>query len=693
MKKLLLTLATVLMTAWGMNAADQTYKGAVTSSMKFTQQASTKVTLTSSDNTGDITTIDWDVAWTSYGSLNGQRDGSNFRYGSQNSATEDLSYSTDAFKGKHVKSVAFECYKNGSKSDYSAKVAYDGKETASQQISATSLTTYTFEVNADVADKLIISWHNAFKETGKNSGNGGLYFHSITVVYSDATGSEGGEGGETEEVKPLGDLVLMDGETTITGNSYEVAAGTSITVSCENAKAFYIMDPEAEEVVLNNGAFTVTKFGEYNIEATNGLEATDPNYEKKEVSITFTEKVQEVVKLGELIIMNGTTRYYNNDKAEVEANTVLNISCENAEKIVASSFISSDKTEITNGTYTITESDTYLFTASKGDESKDIMVTFTVKANQGTETPDAEGDLVETLTIANFTDITSSQYNISSYKSTVTGVTYSVRAGKGENNEMLMNGSAVMALTANSNNLKIKSIKLVKASSANTDRNITIYTKASAFDALTKEGLTTTGATALDEKFSLKNAEFTHAFTDDVYFIALTGSKGNSNLQSIEITYEAVKAPAAPKHEVRDTEIYITAAEGHTIWHKITPKATTPTQSMMKVAANELTAADSQWQQNNSSTPHILSIPRTEDLNNSTIEVVAVDGKNNVSNTLSLDVAADGKVTTGIEDIVADSEDAEAVYYNLQGVRVANPAAGQLLIKVQGKKASKVLFK
>ena len=48
---------------------------------------------------------------------------------------------------------------------------------------------------------------------------------------------------------------------------------------------------------------------------------------------------------------------------------------------------------------------------------------------------------------------------------------------------------------------------------------------------------------------------------------------------------------------------------------------------------------------------------------------------------------------TGVEDIVAGKADGEAVYYNMQGVRVANPAAGNLYIKVQGDKATKVLVK
>jgi hypothetical protein len=46
-------------------------------------------------------------------------------------------------------------------------------------------------------------------------------------------------------------------------------------------------------------------------------------------------------------------------------------------------------------------------------------------------------------------------------------------------------------------------------------------------------------------------------------------------------------------------------------------------------------------------------------------------------------------VATGIESIEAD-ENAPAVYYNLQGIKVANPSEG-IFIKVQGNKVTKVV--
>jgi hypothetical protein len=47
------------------------------------------------------------------------------------------------------------------------------------------------------------------------------------------------------------------------------------------------------------------------------------------------------------------------------------------------------------------------------------------------------------------------------------------------------------------------------------------------------------------------------------------------------------------------------------------------------------------------------------------------------------------KATTGIESIEAD-ENTPAVYYNLQGIEVANPSEG-IFIKVQGNKVTKVV--
>lgn len=71
-----------------------------------------------------------------------------------------------------------------------------------------------------------------------------------------------------------------------------------------------------------------------------------------------------------------------------------------------------------------------------------------------------------------------------------------------------------------------------------------------------------------------------------------------------------------------------------------------------------------------------------------TVNVVAtIDGKN----LFTVAKGAGDIITTGIEDVTVEGE-GEAEYYNMQGLRVAQPEAGQLYIKRQGGKAVKVRF-
>lgn len=53
----------------------------------------------------------------------------------------------------------------------------------------------------------------------------------------------------------------------------------------------------------------------------------------------------------------------------------------------------------------------------------------------------------------------------------------------------------------------------------------------------------------------------------------------------------------------------------------------------------------------------------------------------------------DNKNVTGVEDVIAEGEGGEAVYYNLQGIRVENPSAAGVYVRVQGKDVKKVVIK
>lgn len=66
----------------------------------------------------------------------------------------------------------------------------------------------------------------------------------------------------------------------------------------------------------------------------------------------------------------------------------------------------------------------------------------------------------------------------------------------------------------------------------------------------------------------------------------------------------------------------------------------------------------------------------------------------NMDNKMNIhDILIEKGTQSGIENVAVEAVDGEAVYFNLQGVRVANPANGGVYIRVQGDKAQKVLVK
>lgn len=74
------------------------------------------------------------------------------------------------------------------------------------------------------------------------------------------------------------------------------------------------------------------------------------------------------------------------------------------------------------------------------------------------------------------------------------------------------------------------------------------------------------------------------------------------------------------------------------------------------------------------------------------VEVVYVlDGVESVSDRLTYDIASGKAELSGITAIADDTLAGEAVYYDLQGMRVDHPVKGRLYIRVSGGRASKVL--
>lgn len=131
--------------------------------------------------------------------------------------------------------------------------------------------------------------------------------------------------------------------------------------------------------------------------------------------------------------------------------------------------------------------------------------------------------------------------------------------------------------------------------------------------------------------------------------------------------------------------IQIFASLGTTIYYK---KSTSSDVQALPKAAKSSANIDGWESANSNAWTYQASTPLTKEL----VEVKAVSNDNLYeSKPIKFMVASDG-VTTGVEAIEAEGNEAEVEWFNLQGVRVENPAQG-LYIRRQGNKVEKVAVK
>ena len=103
------------------------------------------------------------------------------------------------------------------------------------------------------------------------------------------------------------------------------------------------------------------------------------------------------------------------------------------------------------------------------------------------------------------------------------------------------------------------------------------------------------------------------------------------------------------------------------------------------------------WDENGNKTDNFT--PNTQYTYDVVLKKVNAEGKatgeSDTYNDLQFTTAAEKNkdTTAGVEDVTADDSNAPARYYNLQGIEVAQPAAGQVYIVRQGKTVKKVLVK
>lgn len=202
---------------------------------------------------------------------------------------------------------------------------------------------------------------------------------------------------------------------------------------------------------------------------------------------------------------------------------------------------------------------------------------------------------------------------------------------------------------------------------------------------------------------TLYEAPFAITKTTTVNAVAVVEGKANSAQNVYEAEY--IAAPTAT-WESKNTEehhasgvldaptmnldgihggiiITITAPEGCALWYSLTQGESNSITKAPAMKANQDKA---------------VNVPLTKvESGKATDILVQKHGKltyysENAKGKQSHDVVVNFSGETGVEDIIADENNGEVEFFNLQGVRVANPENG-VYIRRQGNKATKVLVK
>lgn len=143
-------------------------------------------------------------------------------------------------------------------------------------------------------------------------------------------------------------------------------------------------------------------------------------------------------------------------------------------------------------------------------------------------------------------------------------------------------------------------------------------------------------------------------------------------------------------HDLTETEgcIMFVAPEGHKLQHAV--EELLPATPAAKAVVREVTdeaEGEHAWEDLDGQ----IATYAIDDYRGKNIHIRSIDGNGATSGHLSYGIDADGNVS-GIADALAPAE-AEAQWFNLQGIEIAEPAAAGIYIRRQGNSAVKVIIK
>lgn len=209
--------------------------------------------------------------------------------------------------------------------------------------------------------------------------------------------------------------------------------------------------------------------------------------------------------------------------------------------------------------------------------------------------------------------------------------------------------------------------------------NSVVLFKNAVIDAATPTGKDNFDTTIAGNTVNLRTNYMSTSASAGVYDITAVVNLYNNAVSLYAAGYKAVPAFRINGELVTETtfdanglkiKLEAVLPEGHQMWYRFTPVEAASTQAVTD--EDGFTKYESAFE---------LEDPGK-------LEYYSVDPDNNKSEVYELRLDN----VTGINDIVVDGDNSEAVYYNLQGVRVDNPNTGIYLVRRAGR-VSKVFVK
>ncbi len=511
--------------------------------------------------------------------------------------------------------------------------------------------------------------------------------------------------------------IVNNGDFTITYPS-----GTNFSTDHIRLYAGKTMTIEAAEgITILNIAFTTTGNYAFNLSANTGsIDNSNKSWTGSSSSLSITNNSTAQIRFTKLVItynkevqdpnaisiaaQSGDTKYLSGNTYEVEAGTEVTFTIENYEGATITAAVGNDLVEFVDGSYTATinEDTEVMIEVEKDGKSVSAEYTFTVKVApvlDGTGwalvTDAAQlnaGDLLIIASDAAAAGNKSNTNNRPSVNVTITEniLTYSETAefqplivklggstGKWTfetTNYLGTNGFLASATSGSNNHLKVQSTAMTATIAINNNNATVVFDAGGSFNRTTL----------------MKNS-------NSALFACYSG--GQSPIQLYKYVAPEPALDGEPivniKHGsvggVLTVDYTFTVAHYDANKHSFDVKLSVDGNNdiVFEEVKSAVNAAPARANAE-STVFHKVMTAKHESLKGATPQV-SVLATLNGAEVHNKAYGAGDIVTTGIEDVTVEGE-GEAEYFNLQGLRVAQPEAGQLYIKRQAGKAVKVRF-